>query len=569
MEVLNIKDLSVTFSTTNGIIKAVKNASLTINKGEILALVGESGSGKTVTGLSISRLLPNNAMPPKGSIIFDGMELLEQPESIIRGIRGDRISMVFQEPMTSLNPLHTIERQVGEIIALHRPLGKKEIRQRIIELLHMVGLSEAETRLEAYPYSLSGGQRQRVMIAMALANDPDILIADEPTTALDVTIQAQILKLLKDIQARTHMAILFITHDLGIVEKIADRIAVMTCGEIVETDITKNIFTRPKHLYTRLLLKAEPKGTPIDANQNAPIIMEFKNVSVNFPIQKGILKRTIDCVRAVENVSAVIRQGQTIGIVGESGSGKSTLGMALLRLGKCEGEIIFMGHEIHKLKSKAIRPFRNDMQIVFQDSYSALNPRMTVGEIIGEGLLVHQPKNRKKENERLIVDTLLAVGLEEKMKDRFPHELSGGERQRVSIARALVLRPNLIILDEPTSSFDRSVQVQIIDLLRDIQQKHQIAYMFISHDLKVVKALSHYTLVMCRGKVVEQGPTKRIFEEPQERYTKNLMHAALNVKDIPKVFNINQVAKGNPEHLHKKMEPVSEFQDVQYRSISA
>ncbi len=538
-ELLNIKNLSVSFSTTNGILEAAKKVNLKVNKGEILALVGESGSGKTVTGLSIPKLLPNNVIALKGSILFDGRDLLVQSEKVIRGLRGNRISMIFQNPMESLNPLHTIEKQIGEIISLHRPLRKKETRERIIELLHLVGLSEAESRLGAYPHNLSGGQRQRVMIAMALANDPDLLIADEPTTALDVTIQAQILQLLKDIQMKTKMAILLITHDLGIVEKIADRVAVMRRGEIVETGSAMNIFRRPWHVYTRHLIEAEPKGMPLLSEPNAPVVMEMENVSVHFPIQKGPLKRTVGYVRAVEGVSSVMRQGQTVGVVGESGAGKTTLGMALLRLEKSEGIIIFMEKEIHKLKSKAIRPLRSDMQLVFQDSYGALNPRMTVDEIIGEGLQVHQPNIRYQERRKMIAEALLGVGLKEEMQDRLPHEFSGGERQRVAIARALVLKPKFIILDEPTSSLDRSVQAQMIDLLRDIQKKHQIAYMFISHDLRVIRALSHYVLVMHQGKVVEQGPTQQIFEEPKKPYTKTLLSAVLNTKTAADVRCIN------------------------------
>ncbi len=430
------------------------------------------------------------------------------------------------------NPVHTIGKQVGEIIQLHRNLDKKKTRDRIIELLHLVGLSEAESRLNAYPHQLSGGQRQRVMIAMALANDPDLLIADEPTTALDVTIQAQILQLLKDIQARTQMAILLITHDLSIVGKIADRIAVMTSGEIVETDRTDNILNRPKHEYTKHLIEAEPKGAPYDIDNESPVIIEMEDVKVHFPVQRGILRHTVDYIRAVDGVTDSVRRGQTVGVVGESGSGKTTLGPALLRLEKSSGKIVFLGKEIQDIDSKTIRPVRCDMQIVFQDPYGSLNPRMTVGEIIGEGLKVHEPEISYKERREIISGSLKEVRLTIDMIDRLPHEFSGGQRQRIALARALVLKPKFIILDEPTSSLDRSVQAQMIDLLREIQARHQIAYMFISHDLRVVRALSHYVLVMCKGKIVEQGPTMQIFDDPKEDYTKALIRAALEVKAV-------------------------------------
>jgi microcin C transport system ATP-binding protein len=534
-ELLKIQDLSVSFRTPYGIVEAVKQVDLTINRGELLACVGESGSGKTVTGLSIPRLLPyESAFHPSGSILFEGMELMGAPEPVMEGIRGDRISMIFQEPMTSLNPLHTIEKQVGEIIHLHRDLDRKKTRERIIELLYLVGLSEAETRLDAYPHQLSGGQRQRVMIAMALANDPDLLIADEPTTALDVTIQAQILQLLRELQLKTGMAVLLITHDLSIVGKIADRIAVMTRGEIVETDTVDNIFTRPKHGYTRHLIESEPKGAPLTPDPESPVIMETHDLKVHFPIQRGLLRRTVDHVKAVDGVSASVRRGQTIGVVGESGSGKTTLGLALLRLEKSRGKILFLGREIQGMNSAAMRPLRCDIQIVFQDPYGSLNPRMTVGEIIGEGLHVHMPGITPDQYREMISGALGEVGLESGMQDRLPHEFSGGQRQRIALARALVLKPKFIILDEPTSSLDRSVQARMIDLLREIQARHQIAYMFISHDLRVVRALSHYVLVMYQGRVVEEGPTDRIFEDPKEDYTRTLINAALEVKAGPR-----------------------------------
>lgn len=539
-ELLNIKNLSVSFSARNGVIEAVKNISLKIDKGEIFALVGESGSGKTVTGLSILQLLPNNATAIKGSVVFDGTELLGKPQAFLRNLRGNRISMIFQEPMASLNPLHTVEKQVKEVIEQHSILNKNETRKRTIELLHMAGLPKAETRLNAYPHNLSGGERQRVMIAMALANDPDLLIADEPTTALDVAIQAQILQLLKEIQARKRMAILLITHDLGIVEKIADRIAVMKQGEIVETGTASNIFLRPWHVYTRHLIEAEPKGLPTDINPQAANVLECEKVSVSFPVMKGILKKPAYYVRAVKDVSSVIRQGQTLGVVGESGSGKTTLGMALLRLENSEGKIIFMGKDTHRLKARDMRRLRKEMQPVFQDPYGALNPRMKINEIIGEGLKVHRAELGNSEYREMIVNALTEVGLEKDMQDRLPHEFSGGERQRIALARALVLKPKLIILDEPTSSLDRSVQAQIIDLLRDIQAKHQIAYMFISHDLRVVRALSHYILVMRNGEIIEHGPSMQIFEEPENDYTKALLSAARNLNNGSKAFAVCQ-----------------------------
>jgi microcin C transport system ATP-binding protein len=537
-QLLTIKKLTVSFSSGNGIVEAVKKVNLNIHKGEILALVGESGSGKTVTGMSIPQLLPDNVIKLEGSIVFDGIELIKQPETILRGIRGKRISMIFQEPMASLNPLHTIEKQIGEMITQHHPLSKKEKKARVIELLNMAGLSEGESRLNAYPHNLSGGERQRVMIAMALANSPDLLIADEPTTSLDVTIQAQILELLKEIQIRTQMAILLITHNLSIVEKIADRVAVMRYGEIVEEGTTEKIFIKPWHIYTKQLIDAVPKGEPTALDSKAAEIVRLDNISVNYAIKKGLMKRTINFIKAVKDVSAVIFEGQTLGIVGESGSGKTTLGMAILRLERFEGKVVFMGKEIHLLKVENMRRLRSKIQIVFQDPYGAFNPRMTVGDIIDEGLRVHQPQMQIQERKELIIKTLIEVGLEKDMLDRLPHEFSGGQRQRIAIARALVLKPKFIVFDEPTSSLDSPVQAQMIDLFRDIQRKYKIAYMFISHDLKVIRALSHYVLVMCQGEVVEQGPVQHIFEKPKEPYTKKLLTAALNTKAFSDVHSV-------------------------------
>jgi microcin C transport system ATP-binding protein len=525
MHLLNIKDLSVRFSTTKGIIHAVRGIDLSIQRNEIMALVGESGSGKTVTAMSIPRLLPNNALPPEGSIIFDGIELLKLPEADMRKLRGTRISVIFQDPMNALNPLHAIGKQIAENITLHRVSGKKEINARVVELLHAVGLPEAETRLGDYPHMFSGGQRQRIMIAMALANDPKLLIADEPTTALDVTIQTQILDLLKDIQARTEMSILFITHDLGIVDRIADRIAVMKDGDIVETG--KDILKNPKHPYTKHLVNTDYAKMPLYSDVNAPAIIAGENISVDFPVHKGFFRKAY--IPAVNEVSIVIRQGQTVGIVGESGSGKTTLGMALLRLEKCTGQIQFMGNAIHDFKPRAIRHLRKNMQPVFQDSFGALNPAMTVEEIIVEGLQLHYPETCRDKRRDTIINTLHDVGLSAEILDRLPHELSGGQRQRVALARALVLKPRLIVLDEPTSSLDRFIQMQLTELLVNIQKSHNIAYLFISHDIQIVRALSHYIYVMRNGRIVEHGSARAIFENPQDYYTKTLINSTENV----------------------------------------
>ncbi len=529
---VDIRGLSVSFHTPDGDVDAVKGVSLTINKGEILALVGESGSGKSVTALSIPQLLPPTAFHPSGSITFEGTELLGASTETLLRFRGNRVSMVFQEPMTSLNPLHTIEKQIGEIIRIHRGIDLKAARPRVVELLQLVGLRDAESRLGAYPHELSGGQRQRVMIAMALANEPELLIADEPTTALDVTIQAQILKLLKQLQARLGMAVLLITHDLTIVSKVAERVAVMTKGEIVELGPVEQVLKNPQHAYTRHLIAAEPKGAPVTPNPQEPVVMEAPDLKVYFPIKKGVLKRTVDYVRAVDGVKASVRRGHTIGVVGESGSGKTTLGLALLRLIRSEGRIVMFGQDIQGRGFKDTRPLRRRMQIVFQDPYGSLSPRMSVGEIVGEGLRIHEPHMPQEDRRELIARTLEEVGLDRAMMDRLPHEFSGGQRQRVAIARAIVLRPDFIVLDEPTSALDMSVQAQIVDLLRELQARHNLAYMFISHDLRVVRALSHYVIVMRNGKVVEEGTTQQIFDSPREDYTRALMAAALNLEVV-------------------------------------
>ena len=531
---LEVRDLGVTFRMASGDVEAVKGASFEIEKGETLGVVGESGSGKSVSALSVLQLLPYPVArhTPGSSIRFRGQELIGADRPTLREIRGDRISMIFQEPMTSLNPLHSVEKQVCETLILHKGMSREAARKRALELLKLVGIKEAARRLSAYPHELSGGQRQRVMIAMALANDPDLLIADEPTTALDVTIQAQILKLLKDLQAELGMAMLLITHDLGIVRKMADRVAVMTGGEIVEYSETEALFERPAHPYTRRLLAAEPKGDPARGAPDAPVVMEGDAVKVYFPIKKGVLKRTVDYVRAVDGISLTVREGHTVGVVGESGSGKTTLGLALLRLLSSEGPIRFRGAAIQGLKSQQLRPLRREMQVVFQDPYGSLSPRLSIGQIVEEGLKVHGLGGSAAEREALIADALEEVGLDPAARHRYPHEFSGGQRQRVAIARAMVLKPKFLVLDEPTSALDMSVQAQIVDLLRALQERHNLAYMFISHDLKVVRALASEVIVMRDGQVVEQGTAEQIFEQPADAYTQALMKAAFELEAV-------------------------------------
>ncbi len=530
---LSVRDLSVTFDTPEGAVEAVRHVSFDLGRGETVALVGESGSGKSVTALSIVQLLPYPpARHPGGSILFQGEEMIGAKESRLRRVRGNRIAMVFQEPMTSLNPLHTVEKQVNEVLLVHKALSRRAARARALELLQLVGLADAERRLGAYPHQLSGGERQRVMIAMALANEPDLLIADEPTTALDVTIQAQILALLRDLRSRFGMAMLLITHDLGIVRKMADRVSVMTHGEIVEAGPTADIFERPQHEYTRRLLAAEPKGDPNPAPPDAPVVLEARGVKVWFPIKSGFLRRTTGWIKAVDGVEVTIRELHTVGVVGESGSGKTTLGLALLRLQRCEGEIRFEGRDIAGMSSRELRPLRRHMQIVFQDPYGSLSPRLSVGQIIEEGLRVHRLGDTAAARRDMIDEALVEVGLDPSVRDRYPHEFSGGQRQRIAIARALVLRPTLIVLDEPTSALDVSVQAQIVDLLRDLQTRYTLAYLFISHDLRVVRALSDEVIVMRAGKVVERGPTVDVFEHPREAYTRALMAAAFDLETV-------------------------------------
>jgi microcin C transport system ATP-binding protein len=528
---LRVRGLDVDFTSGDGVTHAVKGASFDIERGKTLALVGESGSGKSVTALSILQLLPYPvASHPNGSILFDGEEMLGAPARRLREVRGNRISMIFQEPLTSLNPLHSIGRQVAEAIMLHRALPKAHAWRRAEELFELVALGDTAKRLKAYPHEFSGGQRQRVMIAMALACEPDLLIADEPTTALDVTVQAEILKLLNDLQTRLGMAMLMITHDLNIVRHMADKVCVMHNGEIVEAGATRQIFESPSHDYTQHLLAAEPKGDPLEIDAAAEEIISCDNLKVHFPIKAGVLRRTVGHVKAVDGITISVRQGQTVGVVGESGSGKTTLAMALLRLERSEGPIRFGGKDIQGQNFKQLRPLRQEMQIVFQDPYGSLSPRLSIGQIIEEGLKVHAIAGDKEERRALIGQTLEEVGLDPDSQDRYPHEFSGGQRQRVSIARALVLKPRLIVLDEPTSALDMSVQAQIIDLLRDLQRRHGLAYLFISHDLKVIRAISHEVVVLRAGKVIEQGPAKQIFDAPRHAYTKSLMAAAFELR---------------------------------------
>jgi microcin C transport system ATP-binding protein len=528
---LTVRDLSVEFRSGNTTSRAVDRVSFSIGKGETVALVGESGSGKSVSALSVTRLLPYPAAThPTGEIFFEGRDLLKLPERQMREVRGDRISMIFQEPMTSLNPLHTIERQVGEVLREHRGISAVEARRRTLELLARVGIPNAAERLDAFPHQLSGGQRQRVMIAMALANEPDLLIADEPTTALDVTIQAQILALLQELQRELGMAMLLITHDLGIVRKMASRVYVMQKGRIVEDGPVQRIFKEPRHSYTQHLLAAEPKGSPPAANPDGQVIIEAQDLKVWFPIRRGLLKRTVAHVKAVDGLSLRIRSGETLGVVGESGSGKTTLGLAILRLVASEGPIVYLGRRIDGLGSKAMRPLRREIQVVFQDPYGSLSPRLSVAQIIEEGLTIQSPDLDYDQRRVRVARALTEVGLDPEAQDRYPHEFSGGQRQRIAIARSRVLEPRFVMLDEPTSALDMSVQAQIVDLLRDLQKRHDLAYLFISHDLRVVRALSNHVIVMKDGKVVEEGPSAELFQRPREPYTKALLAAALNLE---------------------------------------
>ena len=533
---LDVRDLSVAFRQGGAESVAVDKVSFSIERGQCVALVGESGSGKSVSALSVLKLLPYpTAHHPSGSIRFKGQDLLGMSENEIRGIRGNDISIIFQEPMTSLNPLHTIEAQIGEVIYLHSGMRGKLARERTLELLTQVGIPDPESRLGSYPHQLSGGQRQRVMIAMALAHEPDLLIADEPTTALDVTVQAQILKLLADIRSRLGMSMLFITHDLGIVRRIADVVCVMNHGKIVEQGPVEQVFTAAQHPYTKALLAAEPKPDPAPPRPDAPVVMSSDDLKVWFPIKRGVMRKTVGHIKAVDGVSMSVRQGETLGVVGESGSGKTTLGLALLRLISSQGPIVFLGKDIQGLNFKQMRPVRRDMQIVFQDPFGALSPRMSVGDIIAEGLGVHQPSLTQDERDARVVKALTDVGLDPATRFRYPHEFSGGQRQRISIARAVVLEPNFIVLDEPTSALDMLFQAQMVDLLRDLQRKRDLTYMFISHDLRVVASLASNLIVMRHGKVVEQGAAADIFKNPASDYTRALFAAAFNIETAPNI----------------------------------
>jgi microcin C transport system ATP-binding protein len=528
---LDVRDLSVAFHQPSGDTIAVDRVSFSIARGQCVALVGESGSGKSVSALSVLKLLPYpTASHPSGSVLFNGRELLKMSEREMRGIRGNDISIIFQEPMTSLNPLHTIESQIGEILQLHQGVSGQMARARTLELLTQVGIPDPKTRLKSYPHQLSGGQRQRVMIAMALANEPDLLIADEPTTALDVTVQAQILALLADIRKRLGMSLLFITHDLGIVRRIADVVCVMNSGKIVEQGPVEEVFTAPKHPYTRALLAAEPKPDPAPPRPESPVVISTDDLKVWFPIKRGLLRSTVGHIKAVDGVSLSVRKGETLGVVGESGSGKTTLGLALMRLISSDGPIVFLGKEIQGLRFKEMRPYRRDMQIVFQDPFGALSPRMSVGDIVAEGLSVHQKSLSETEREARVIQALRDVGLDPATRFRYPHEFSGGQRQRISIARAAVLEPNFVVLDEPTSALDMLFQAQMVDLLRELQRKRDLTYMFISHDLRVVASLASHLIVMRDGKVVEEGPAADLFKRPQTDYTRALFAAAFRLE---------------------------------------
>ncbi|WP_449256960.1 ABC transporter ATP-binding protein [Bosea sp. (in: a-proteobacteria)] len=528
---LSVEDLSVAFRQGGQETLAVDHVSFAMDKGETVAIVGESGSGKSVSALSILKLLNYPAAHhPSGKVLFKGQDLIAADEEAMRKVRGNDITMVFQEPMTSLNPLHTIQKQIGEILELHKGLRGEKARARTLELLGLVGIRDAASRLDAYPHQLSGGQRQRVMIAMALANEPDLLIADEPTTALDVTVQAQILRLLKELQGRLGMAMLFITHDLGIVRRIADRVVVMLKGKVVEEGPVADIFADPQHPYTKRLLAAEPKGRPEPIPADAATLLEAGPMKIWFPIKSGFLRRVTGHVKAVDGISVKVREGETLGVVGESGSGKTTLGLAILRLISSEGPIVFLGDRIDGLSSQQVRPKRKDLQVVFQDPYGSLSPRMSVAEIVAEGLGVQQKGLSYAARREIVAQALADVGLDPAAMDRYPHEFSGGQRQRIAIARAMALDPKFVVLDEPTSALDMSVQAQIVDLLRGLQAKRKLGYLFISHDLKVVRALSHRLVVMQNGKVVEEGPAEEVFARPREAYTQALLAAALNIE---------------------------------------
>ena len=525
MSLLDVQDLSVAFGEK----RVVDRVSFSLDRGETLALVGESGSGKSLTALSLLQLLPAGGSNPTGSIQLDDRQMIGASADILHKARGDIAGIVFQEPMTSLNPLHRIGRQVAEAIALHRELPRASMLERVIGVLNEAGFPDAARRLDAFPHQLSGGQRQRVMIAMALANDPALLIADEPTTALDVTIQSRILALLSRLKSSRGLALLLITHDLRIVRRYADKVCVMKDGAIVEAGPVQTVFAAPAHPYTRMLLDAVPSGTPPPLAGDAAPLLEIESAKVHFPIRRGLLRRVVSVVRAVDGVSLTVRAGETVGLVGESGSGKTTLALAALRLEPVQGRVVFAGQDVVQLGRAATRALRARMQIVFQDPYGSLSPRMTVGDIVAEGLGVHEPRLTRPERDRRVIEALGEVGLPAGMMDRYPHEFSGGQRQRIAIARVIILKPALVVLDEPTSALDMSVQAQIIALLRDLRARHDLAYLFISHDLKVVRALAHRVVVLREGRIVEEGPADAIFNHPREEYTRSLMQAAFDL----------------------------------------
>ena len=531
-KILEVKDLHVDFKTPSGSFHAVKGVSFDINKGETLALVGESGSGKSVTALSVMKLLPYPMASHRvgSSVVFEGEELIDRDEDSMRSIRGQRIGMIFQEPQSALNPLHTIQKQIGEVLKIHQGMNSDESMARILELLDLVGLSNMKDRLNAYPHELSGGQKQRVMIAMALANNPELLIADEPTTALDVTIQAQILELLEDLQKELGMSMLLITHDLSVVEKMADSICVMRHGKILETNTTKAIFSSPQHDYTKMLLNSRPRGMVKPIKDDAPVLITGTSVKVHFPQKRNFFGKPVSWVKAVDGIDITIKRGETLGIVGESGSGKSTLGLAVLRLLESDGTLLFDEQMISDFNRKTMRSLRSRMQIVFQDPFASLSPRMSIAQIIGEGLKLHRAELSADDCDDLVAQALEDVHMDPVTRHRYPHEFSGGQRQRVAIARAMVLAPEFIVLDEPTSALDVSVQAEIVDLLRELQEKHVLSYMFISHDLRVVRAMSHQVMVMKDGKIVESGAAADLFNAPKEDYTKALLDAAMNLK---------------------------------------
>ena len=529
---LEIRDLHVHFETnSDSDVHAVRGIDMHVAKGETVAVVGESGSGKSQVMMSAMGLLADNGWAT-GSVKYGGDEILGLSRRKLNKYRGQKMTMIFQEPMTSLDPLYTIGRQISEPLMVHQKMDRKRAMARALELLELVGIPEPKKRLKAYPHEMSGGQRQRVMIAMALANNPDLLIADEPTTALDVTIQAQILQLLAELQKKLGMAILFITHDLNIVKRFADRVYVMKTGEVVEKGPTADIFGNPQHDYTKMLLSAEPEGSKEPPALDSPTLLEGKKVNVTFNITDGLFGQDKHVLKAVHDVNIRLRKGQTIGIVGESGSGKSTLGRALLRLNNVSGEVLLDGENMSTISDDAMRKHRKELQLVFQDPFGSLSPRMMVGQIITEGLLVHDPSLNAKERDQRAIEALEEVQLDPAMRNRYPHEFSGGQRQRIAIARAMVLKPRIVVLDEPTSALDRSVQKQIVELLRDLQTAHDLSYLFISHDLTVVRAMSDYVMVMKQGVIVEEGMTDQVFDAPRELYTKQLMAAAFDLEPI-------------------------------------